>query len=265
MIQFHCYPGGKKRVVTFSYDDGFSGDVRLAELFNRYGVKATFHINGSHYRGASAAEKAEARRVYAGHEISCHTVRHGWMDKMPASTLINEIMEDRRILEDVAGYPVVGMSYPCGAYTAQVEQAARACGILYSRTTQNTRGYGLPEDFLAWHPTCHHKDALALAENYLAQIDSIWCQPLFYIWGHSHELRSEDDWAYMEKLVSTLANNDKIWYATNIEIYDYLAAVRQLRVSADESILYNPTRLDVWVEHDQRGVIKIPAGETVRA
>ena len=56
MIQFHCYPGGKKRVVTFSYDDGFSGDVRLAELFNRYGVKATFHINGSHYRGASAAE-----------------------------------------------------------------------------------------------------------------------------------------------------------------------------------------------------------------
>lgn len=62
MIQFHCYPGGKKRVVTFSYDDGFSGDVRLAELFNRYGVKATFHINGSHYRGASAAEKAEARR-----------------------------------------------------------------------------------------------------------------------------------------------------------------------------------------------------------
>lgn len=85
---------------------------------------------------------------------------------------------------------------------------------------------------MAWHPTCHHKDALALAENYLAQIDSIWCQPLFYIWGHSHELRNEDDWAYMEKLVSTLANNDKIWYATNIEIYDYLSAVRQLRVTA---------------------------------
>lgn len=264
MIQFHCYPGGKKRVVTFSYDDGFSNDVRLAELFNRYGVKATFHINGSHYCGASAAKKAQARRVYEGHEIACHTVHHGWMDKMPASTLINEIMEDRRILEDVAGYPVVGMSYPCGAYTAQVEQAARACGILYSRTTKETRAYGLPEDFLAWHPTCHHKDALELAQGYIAAIDSIWWQPLFYIWGHSHELRSEDDWTYMEKLVSTLAGNDKIWYATNIEIYDYLAAVRQLRVSADESILYNPSHLDVWVEGDQGKSIRVPAGETVR-
>ena len=68
----------------------------------------------------------------------------------------------------------------------------------------------------------------------------------------------------MEKLVSTLANNDKIWYATNIEIYDYLSAVRQLRVSADESILYNPTCLDVWVEGDQGKIICVPAGETVR-
>ena len=49
MIQFHCYHGGKKRVVTFSYDDGHKNDERLVALFNRYGVKGTFHINGADF------------------------------------------------------------------------------------------------------------------------------------------------------------------------------------------------------------------------
>ena len=31
-------------------------------------------------------------------------------------------------------------------------------------------------------------------------------------------------WEYMEKLVSTVAGSDKIWYATNMEIYEYVKA-----------------------------------------
>ena len=261
MIQFHCYPGGKKRVVTFSYDDGHKNDERLVALFNRYGVKGTFHINGADF---SDARRAEMRRLYAGHEISCHTVRHGWMDKMPAASLISEIMDNRRALEEAAGYPVVGMSYPSGAYSDEAENALRACGVLYSRTTKSTMKFGLPEDFLAWHPTCHHKDALPLAEQFMRTLDSEWTQPLFYVWGHAHEMRSESDWEYMEKLVSTVAGSDKIWYATNIEIYDYLSAVRGLRVSADESLIHNPAHMDVWVEKDKREIIRVPAGETIR-
>ena len=46
MIQYHVYPGGKKRVVTFSYDDGSKNDARLIALFNKYGVLGTFHLNG---------------------------------------------------------------------------------------------------------------------------------------------------------------------------------------------------------------------------
>ena len=29
--------GGKKKAVTFSYDDGVTQDGRLMEIFNRYG------------------------------------------------------------------------------------------------------------------------------------------------------------------------------------------------------------------------------------
>ena len=39
------FPGGKTRVLTFSYDDGISQDMRLVQLFNLYGMKGTFNLN----------------------------------------------------------------------------------------------------------------------------------------------------------------------------------------------------------------------------
>ena len=34
---------GKKKAVTFSYDDGVTQDCRLVEMMNTYGVKGTFN------------------------------------------------------------------------------------------------------------------------------------------------------------------------------------------------------------------------------
>ena len=265
MIQFHVYPGGKKRIVTFSYDDGDSKDARLIELFNVYGVKGTFHLNGINYRNATEAELEGLRERYTGHEISCHTLRHGYLTRMPLQSVISEVVEDRMILEKIAQRPVLGMSYPCDDYNEEVISALRACGIVYSRTGTDTNGFRQPDDFMRWCPTCHHKKALPICERFLEKLDSQWFSPLLYIWGHSHEFRTEEDWAYMEQILKMLAHNDKIWYATNLDIYIYMTAQRQLQISVDEKTFYNPTALDIWVERDKKEIICIPAGQTVVA
>ena len=46
-----------------------------------------------------------------------------------------------------------------------------------------------------------------------------------------------------------------MWYATNIEIFDYWTALRALRFSADRTMVYNPTATDVWVEVDGKPVL----------
>ena len=38
-----------------------------------------------------------------------------------------------------------------------------------------------------------------------------------------------------------------VWYATNVEIMDYVTAVRALRYSEDQTMVYNPSALDVWI------------------
>ena len=83
---------------------------------------------------------------------------------------------------------------------------------------------------------------------------------IYYIWGHSYEFDTEEKWEYMEKVVSTLAGKDNIWYATNIEIYDYITALRHCEMSADRSMLYNPSATSVWVIVDGN-LIECKGGE----
>ena len=258
MILFNVFPNGTRKIVTFSYDDGEPNDKPLIELFNKYGIKATFHLNSHKLAGLGEGERASVREMYSGHEISCHTYSHGWPSQMPDISVINEVLGDRLVLEGIAGYAVVGMSYPYGDFDNNSVELMRSCGIKYSRTVNNTRNFSLPKDLMRWNPTCHHNAADdALLESFMNK------GQLLYIWGHSYELRTLDDWGRMESIVSAVSGDERIWYATNIEICNYLSAQRQLVISADERIIQNPTSTDVWVEIDRNEVLCIPAGQTV--
>lgn len=70
---------------------------------------------------------------------------------------------------------------------------------------------------------------------------------MFYLWGHSYEFDNDDNWNVIEEFAAHTGGKDDIWYATNIEIYDYVKAYEALSVSVDESIIHNPTDIDVWI------------------
>ena len=38
---YKAFPGGKHKVLTFSYDDGKLEDRRLVEIFNKNGLRGT--------------------------------------------------------------------------------------------------------------------------------------------------------------------------------------------------------------------------------
>ena len=42
---YKAFPGGKHKVLTFSYDDGKLEDRRLVEIFNKNGLRGTFNLN----------------------------------------------------------------------------------------------------------------------------------------------------------------------------------------------------------------------------
>jgi len=85
---------------------------------------------------------------------------------------------------------------------------------------------------------------------------------MMYVWGHSFEFRTEEDWALMEQFCQLAGGREDTWYATNIEIVDYMADAARLQYTAAGDKVCNPNAQSIWVEVDGRHY-EIPAGKTV--
>ncbi len=259
MITFNCFPNGAHGCVTFSFDDGAREDIRLSELFNKYGLKCTFNLSDCMIR----INGEEFENTYKGHEIACHGAQHQKINLISDVAIIEEMMTNRKTLETLTEYPVVGHAYAGGYHDDRSIEALKRCGIVYARTTLNTNRFDIPKDFLHWHPTCHQKKAGEFAEKFIERVEKADYPSLLYIWGHSFEFKTEEDWQVFENACKMLSNNQKIWYATNIEVYNYVEALKRVRVSADDSIIYNPSSIDVWVTANKQ-IVKIPAGKKIK-
>jgi len=262
MILKNLYPNGKKRAVTFSYDDGVIEDRQLIEILNKYGLKGSFHLNSGYIGvGERKVTAEEIPTLYAGHEISCHSVTHPSIAMCPREEMVREVYNDRMNLEALAGYPVRGMSYPNGSFSDTVVDVLSACGIVYSRTTLATNNFALPTNWLTWHPTCHHNgDILNKLESFAAARSRL---PLFYVWGHAYEFPRNNNWDMIEEFCKQVSTIEDAWFATNIEIYDYIQALNALQFSVDCKIVHNPSAISVWVS-DGSTPVELKAGETYR-
>ena len=267
LIETPYWKDKKERAVTFSYDDGRIEDIRLVELFNKYGLKASFHLCDPEYMKKLTGEEfvpaKDYAHLYSRHEISCHSVRHPFPAYMPDEAVRAEISENRKFLESLCGYPMRGMSYPYGSFDRRVIDICRAAGMEYARTVNETGGFGLPEDFMRWDATCHHSRADSeLAERFFSpmRFDKM---SLMYVWGHSFEFNTEEKWSKMEEFCKAVAHRDDVWYATNIEIVEHINALRALRFSEQCSAVYNPTCHDLWIAVDGEPVL-VPSGKTVQ-
>lgn len=257
----YLYPKGKTKAVTFSYDDGQIFDKRLVGIFNQYGLKGTFNLNSGIIGKKGYVNSNEIKNLYIGHEIACHGVEHNYLTHLTKEQLVKEIWDDRRRLEQLAGQLVLGMAYPFGEYSNECIKTLQCLGIKYARTVENTNSFCIPNDFMTWKPTCHHNDSLLeKAENFL-RIPEYMKLPLLYVWGHSFEFERENNWEIIENFCERIGLKEDVWYATNIEIREYICAMKSLIFNVDETICYNPSGCAVWLKKKETIVIK--PGETI--
>lgn len=260
---YSCFPEGKHKVLTMSYDDGQIYDKRLVEIFNKNGIKGTFHINSGLIEGDPLKiQLEEIKNVYTGHEVSCHTMYHPTIARCPITQVVQQIIEDRKLLEESCGYPVRGMSYPNGSFSQEIIDALPACGIEYCRVVGNTDNFAMPENFLTWTATCHHSHNLMENARRFADLHKTQFFYMMYVWGHSFEFPRDDSWGLIEEFCEFIGNRDDIWYATNIEIVDYMNAAKNLKFTAKGDMVYNPSAITVWLEVDGKK-ISVKPGETI--
>lgn len=264
----NLWPEGNRKALTLSYDDGVCQDIRLVEIFNKYKLKATFNLNsGIQTENNFWMNKGKLikrmnidviEELYRGHEVAVHSLTHPHLEDMPKELMITEIVEDRKNLERVFGYPVRGMAYPFGTYNDTVIDVLKICGIEYSRTVRQHERFSLPANYLEWHPTCHHKNPKLMELTKAFVENNFGAMSLFYVWGHSYEFDVDENWEVIEEFCQTVGNKKDIWYATNVEIVDYMNALKNLRFSAECTMVYNPSALSVWISVDGKETMVRP-------
>ncbi len=273
MEYFFRFPDWKFKTLTFSYDDGVPQDVRLIEIFKKYGMRGTFNVSADSFPARYTPE--EAKRIYldAGMEIACHGYRHPHLEQQPSSMALFDLIEDRRVLERMLGVSITGFAYPYGSYVDDVVEMLRLAGFKYGRTTATTARTWVPQsDWLRLATTCHHRDErlFSIADSFLAMQNDenpkrVNMQ-MFYVWGHSYEFDQNlpnNSWEHIESFCEKMANKDDIWYATNIEIFRYMEAIKRLEVSPDGYICYNPSVVDVYFQIPGGKKFVVKAGETI--
>lgn len=257
---FRCFPEGKHKVLTMSYDDGKIADRRLVEIFNSYGIKGSFHLNSGRMEEEGRIPRGEIKKLYEGHEVSAHTLTHPTIARCPIDQVVQQVLEDRKGLEEIVGYTVRGLSYPNGSYSKGIKEVLPALGIEYSRIVGNSMGFELPEDLFEWKSTCHHNcELMRLAGEFAALFKKQYLY-MMYVWGHSYEFDNDGNWDMIEGFCRFIGGREDIWYATNIQIVDYLKAAENLKVAASGKFAYNPSVIDVWLSVDGN-IVKIAGGE----
>ena len=227
---------GKKKAITFSFDDGITQDIRLVELFNKYRLKGTFNLNSGLFGGSRQVNHHgtmvehtkilphQVRELYQGHEVAVHTLTHKSLKLLDEAEIIEQVEEDRLALSDLCGYEVFGMAYPGGSSCTdeRVAEVLRThTPIRYARTTTPTRSFEVKvSDFLLYNPTVHHTapDFEELVDRFLGTRAE---RPqLLYIWGHAYEMDTPDiSWERFEGICEKMAGRKDIFYGTNVEVF----------------------------------------------
>ena len=228
---------GKMKALTFSYDDGVEQDIRLIEIFNKYGLKATFNLNSEllgrqndtlNLPGKTVNHHkvlpSDVRSIYAGHEVAVHTLTHPLLPKIENDAeIIRQVEEDRLNLSELCGYEVIGMAYPCGGqnHDDRVADLIRNnTGVKYSRTIISNHSFALQEDLYKFKPSVYHFgdfDKMVERGKKFLETDADTPQ-IFYVWGHAYEFDYADNWDRFEEFCKMMSGRDDIFYGTNKEV-----------------------------------------------
>lgn len=226
---------GKRKALTFSFDDGVLQDERLIQIINKYDLKSTFNLNSELFGrpgevtvsgqkvNHTKVNPEDVRRIYTGHEIAAHTLTHPMLPQCDNAEVIRQVEEDRKRLTEFAGYEVYGMAYPGGGVNNDervAELIKNHTKIKYARTITSTYSFELQDNLYRFNPTVHYIDWDNVERLVKEFIDAKPDRPaLFYIWGHSYELDARNEWDAFEDVCKDLCRREDIFYGTNSEVF----------------------------------------------
>lgn len=247
----------KKTILTTSWDDGHSKNLKLVEVLNKYKLRGTFYVDKKDRDNGYNQSEDEIIEISLTQEIGAHSLTHPDLTKIDLNQIKREIFGSKEWLENLISKPVRVFAYPFGFYNEEIKKTLKEAGFIGARTVKSFNCQ-FPKDFFAWNPTIHiypypfrKRDAKTfhwsfhlldpLQRNFFgfikwrlpftaysswfnlarATFDSV-CENggIWHLWGHCFEIEKYNMWQDLEKIFEYVANQKKVLYLTNSQVLE---------------------------------------------
>jgi peptidoglycan/xylan/chitin deacetylase (PgdA/CDA1 family) len=153
--------------VQITFDDGNGSDIEHAlPQLHRRGLSATFFVIAGRLGAPGFLDESGVRGLAAaGMGIGCHGMRHRPWRGLDKLELREEVVEARRLLEEVVGRPVTEAACPFGSYDRRVLRSLRRHG--FRRAYTSDRGTAGTGDWIQARNTVHTENAANVIERVL--------------------------------------------------------------------------------------------------
>ena len=123
---------GIDKALVFTWDDANPGASKVAEVFDKHGLKTTFFLNTSllvdyHYNFIAPMRRRNTFKEIAssGHEIGSHTYSHAVLTKRTIDDVELEMTKSSDQILEIFGYRPATMSHPTSKYNETIDSLMR--------------------------------------------------------------------------------------------------------------------------------------------
>jgi peptidoglycan/xylan/chitin deacetylase (PgdA/CDA1 family) len=124
------------RYVVVTVDDGHESSMRVADLLEGYGFRATFFLTRERCLKTPGFIRGPDVRALRqrGFSLGTHGTTHHPLTFLPKDQCLAELAESKRWLEDAIGEEVRYAAVPGGFINSSVMKSARECGYTFVGT-----------------------------------------------------------------------------------------------------------------------------------
>lgn len=124
-------------LFTTSWDDGYTLDLRIADLLDRYNLTGTFYVCPKKQHGCEMLSEEEVRSIANCHEIGAHTLRHPRLTMLSDIEAKTEVEDSKAWVERIVQKPCTMFCYPYGVYDDRIKNIVASAGFNGARTTEH--------------------------------------------------------------------------------------------------------------------------------
>ena len=119
-----------EKSLIISFDDGNQTDYTIAfPLLEKFGFKATFFLTSDFIDKPGHLSKPQILQMsQVGMELGTHGKTHQFLSTLNENELKAELLESKKMLEEISGKKIELLSLPGGYYSSKVKEMAKELG-----------------------------------------------------------------------------------------------------------------------------------------